>query len=142
MLMRAIGALAMVFDYAASVHGAHTLGATWRGCLSAAAAGLVGLFFAPIGLVVCPFMGAFIVELAMRRPCKDASKAGVGAVLGFAAGALGKFAYGIGMVALFTFNIICRSTSNTPSLRLLQLLTGKLVQPNFPPVPFKLIVCS
>ncbi len=113
-LMTIIGALAMGLDYAATAYGARKLGATWRGGLGAIAGALVGLLFMPIGLLVGPFIGAFLFELAGRRPWKEASKAGAGAVLGLAAGAVGKLTCALGMVALFTFNVICRSISPTP----------------------------
>ena len=101
--------LSLVMDYAASVYGAKRLGATWRGAVGAILGGLIGLFFNLPGILLGPFVGAALFEMAGGREWKGASKAGVGATLGLLAGALGKLACCVAMMSLFGFNVIYRS---------------------------------
>jgi hypothetical protein len=102
-------AVSIVVDYAASVYGAKKLGATWRGAVGAIVGGLIGLFFSLPGILLGPFIGAFLFEMAGGREWRDASKAGVGATLGLLAGTLGKLACCVAMIGLFTVNVIYRS---------------------------------
>lgn len=103
--------MSLVVDYAASMYGAKRLGATWRGAVGAIVGGLIGLFFGLPGILLGPFIGAALFEMAGGREWKEASKAGVGATLGLLAGALGKLACCVAMVLLFTANVIYRSWS-------------------------------
>ncbi len=101
--------VSLVVDYVASVYGAKRLGATWRGALGAIVGGLIGLFLGLPGILLGPFVGAFLFEMAGGREWQDASKAGVGATLGLLAGALGKLACCVAMMVLFAVNVIIRS---------------------------------
>ena len=101
--------LSLGMDYAASVFGAKRLGATWRGAVGAILGGLIGLFFNLPGILLGPFVGAALFEMAGGREWRGASKAGVGATLGLLAGALGKLACCIAMTGLFSVNVIYRS---------------------------------
>ena len=101
--------LSVLFDYLASMFGAKKLGATWKGILGAMVGGLVGLFFNLPGILLGPFLGALLFEFAGGRDFKPALKAGAGATIGLLAGAIGKFAICITMVALFAVNVIYRS---------------------------------
>ena len=108
-ILAAFTALSLVMDYVASVYGAKKLGATWRGAVGAIVGGLIGLFFSLPGILLGPFIGAFLFEMAGGREWREASKAGVGATLGLLAGALGKLTCCIAMIVLFTVNVIVRS---------------------------------
>lgn len=99
----------LLMDYLASIYGAKRLGATWRGMTGAVVGGLIGLFFNLPGLLLGPFIGAMVFELAAGRDFKSSSRAGVGAVLGLLAGALGKVACSVAMTGVFAFNVIYRS---------------------------------
>jgi len=101
----------LVVDYAASVYGAKRFGATWRGAVGAIVGGLIGLFFNLPGILIGPFVGAALFEMAGGREWKEASKAGVGATLGLLAGALGKLACCVAMMLLFTVNVLYRSVN-------------------------------
>lgn len=101
--------VSLVMDYLASVYGAKKLGATWRGAVGAIVGGLIGLFFNLPGILLGPFVGAFLFEMAGGREWKAASRAGVGATLGLLAGAIGKLACCVAMMALFMVNVIYRS---------------------------------
>ncbi len=108
-VMAAIVLTSLLVDYAASVYGAKKLGATWRGMAGAIVGGLVGLFFNLPGILLGPFIGAVLFELAGGRDWRESSKAGVGATLGLLAGAIGKIACCVIMMTLFASNVIFRS---------------------------------
>jgi len=105
----ALTLLSLAFDYLASMLGAKKLGATWKGILGAIVGGLVGLFFGFPGIILGPFVGALLFEMAAGREFKPAARAGFGALLGLLAGAAGKVAICIAMIGLFTVNVIWRS---------------------------------
>ena len=101
----------VVLDYVASIYGAKRLGATWRGALGAGIGGVVGMFFGIPGMIVGPFVGATLLEIMGGYEFRKASKAGVGATLGLLAGAIGKCAVCVAMMALFAANVIYRSVN-------------------------------
>jgi uncharacterized protein len=101
--------LSIGMDYLASMYGAKKLGATWRGVVGCVVGVLIGLFFSFPGILVGPFIGALLFEMAGGRNLKESSKAGLGALLGLLAGALGKLACCVAMMGLFTVNVIYRS---------------------------------
>lgn len=108
-LLVLLTALALVLDYLASVVGARRFGATKWGVVGALLGGFVGLFFSLPGLVLGPFVGAWLGEMVAGRAWREAARAGVGATLGFFAGGVGKFAVAVTMTALFAGNVIFRS---------------------------------
>ncbi|MEO8428592.1 MAG: DUF456 domain-containing protein [Verrucomicrobiota bacterium] len=103
--------LSIAIDYLASMYGAKKLGATGRGIFGAVVGGIIGLFFSLPGIILGPFLGALAFELAGGRQLKDASLAGVGAVLGLLGGALGKLLCCLMMITAFAVNVIWRSGS-------------------------------
>jgi len=106
-----ITAFSLVVDYLASWLGAKKMGATWKGVLGAVVGGLIGLFFGIPGILLGPFLGAFLFEVATGREIRESARAGLGATLGLLAGAIGKIACCIAMAGLFAVNVIVRSTS-------------------------------
>ncbi len=108
-VLLAFTALSLIVDYLASMYGAKRLGATRNGVIGAIVGGLVGLFFSLPGILLGPFIGAALFEMAGGREWKAASKAGVGATLGLLAGAIGKVACCVVMMILFSWNVIYRS---------------------------------
>ncbi len=110
LLMTALAALAAIIDYLATLFGARALGATWKGLIGAVLGGLVGLFGGPFGLIVGPFLGAVLLEMAGGRNVRESSRAGLGVLVGFLAGAAGKLACSVAMIGLFALDVIRRST--------------------------------
>jgi uncharacterized protein YqgC (DUF456 family) len=108
-ILAALAAAAMAFDFLAGLFGANKFGATWRGMLGAMLGGLIGLFFGLPGIIVGPFAGATLFELLGDRELKAALKAGLGATLGLFAGIIGKFSIAVVMILLFATNVILRS---------------------------------
>lgn len=101
--------LSLVLDYVATVLGARKMGASWRGITGAMVGALIGLFFAPIGIFVGPFVGAIGFEFLGGRDFAESSRAGAGALLGLFVGAVGKIGCCVAMIGLFAANVIARS---------------------------------
>jgi uncharacterized protein len=108
-VLAALMAVSVAFDFLAGMFGANKFGATWRGALGAVLGGLVGLFFSLPGIILGPFVGATLFELFGDRELKQALKAGLGATLGLFAGIIGKFSIAVVMILLFATNVILRS---------------------------------
>ena len=67
---------------------------TW-GC---ALGTFIGALFFPVGIIVGPFLGAFLGELTARRDISAAFRGGIGAFLGFLAGTLLKLCFCIYLI--------------------------------------------
>jgi uncharacterized protein YqgC (DUF456 family) len=115
--------LSLVMDYLASMIGAKKLGATWRGVFGAIVGGLFGLFFSLPGIILGPFVGAVVFEMVGGREFQESARAGVGAVLGVFAGAIGKLACCVAMMGLFAASVIMQSLGSKPG----EVATGLLL---------------
>ncbi len=104
-LLVGLALLALLLDYLASVVGARTLGATWRGMVGAIVGLACGFLVGPLGIVVGPFLGATGLEMLSGRDIQQASRAGLGAFLGLLVGGMGKIACCVAMMGLFTFSV-------------------------------------
>jgi len=109
LILSALMVLSLAMDYLASMYGAQKLGATWRGVLGAVVGALIGVFFNLPGIILGPFAGALLFEMAGGREWKAAARAGLGAMIGLFVGALGKLACCGAMMSLFGVNVITRS---------------------------------
>jgi uncharacterized protein len=105
-LLLIIALIALGLEFLASMFGAKKLGATWKGAVGAIVGATVGIFFNLPGLVLGPFVGAFIFEMIGGRKAGESAKAGAGATLGLVLGAVGKLACAAAMIALFTFSAV------------------------------------
>jgi uncharacterized protein YqgC (DUF456 family) len=99
--LAALTVAAYALDFAATAIGARRFGTSWWGVLGALVGTLGGLFFGPVGLVLGPFLGAFVAELIARRDLRGAGRAGLGAWLGLLLGTAGRLALVLAMVGLF-----------------------------------------
>jgi len=101
-------ALTLALDYLASMIGAKKLGGSWWGiagaCLGALVGAFIPIFF--IGIFIGTFVGAVAFEMAGGRELKHATRAGLGAVIGLLAGAVGKLAGCIAMIAIFCISAV------------------------------------
>jgi uncharacterized protein YqgC (DUF456 family) len=114
-LMIGLMLLSLAMDHLASMLGARKLGATWRGVVGAVVGGLVGLFFSLPGVILGPFLGAGLFEMMGGRPWPEATRAGIGAVLGMLLGTVGKVACCVAMILMFTVSVVWRSGSEPAS---------------------------
>ncbi len=109
--MGIVAAFSLILDYLATMIGARKLGATWRGILGSCLGAIVGAFlgFLFIGIFVGTFLGAVLFELSGGRKLDEATRAGLGALIGLLGGALGKLACSVAMVAVFSVSVISNS---------------------------------
>ena len=114
-ILAAITAFSLLVDYLASMYGAKKLGATWRGVFGAVVGGLIGIFFNLPGILLGPFIGAVVFEMAGGRKFKEAGRAGLGATLGLLGGAIVKLGCCMAMMGLFVWDVIQRCLNQVPA---------------------------
>jgi hypothetical protein len=95
----------VALDYFSSALGAKRFGATWRGAVGAVVGGLIGLFFSIPGIILGPFIGATLFEMAGGQQFRPAAKAGFGAMAGLVVGAVGKLSLSAAMIGLFVISV-------------------------------------
>lgn len=95
-------ALATVLDYVLPIWATKKFGGSKRGVWGATIGLVIGLFFfPPIGIIVGPFLGAFIGEITSDNE-KNALKSATGSFIGFLFGTGIKFAVS-GVVTYYFF---------------------------------------
>ena len=95
-------------DFFSTAVGAKRVGASRKAIFGAMAGTLLGLFFAPIGLLVGPFAGALAGELWHLRKIDraglgQATKVGIATWIGMVVGVALKIALAFAMLGLFVF---------------------------------------
>lgn len=96
-----------ITDSMASVATARLSGAGKWGLVGAAVGGVVGLFFAPVGLIAGPLIGAFSGELLLGcRELVKALKAGAGAGVGVALAMVVRLVLGTMMVLAIAVDLV------------------------------------
>ncbi len=83
-----ITAGATIIDYVVPIWGTKKLGGSKYGIWGAGLGLLVGIFFAPLGLILGPFLGAFVGEMISGKDSNTAFKSGLGSFIGFLTGTL------------------------------------------------------
>lgn len=96
-----LAAAAHAIDFIAGSVGAKRYGASPAAVVGAALGALVGLFFGLPGVLLGPFVGAVLGELASRGDIDAAGRAGVGATIGLILGTAAKLALGFAMIGIF-----------------------------------------
>jgi uncharacterized protein len=96
-----LAALTYLVEFLTSIWGARRYGGSRRAMMGAAIGGALGLFLGIPGIIIGPFLGAVLGELSVQRSLHQATRAGLGTVIGMALGVAGKLAIGIVMVGLF-----------------------------------------
>lgn len=101
--------ISLITDSLASVATARLSGAGKWGLWGALVGGVVGIFFAPIGLVAGPLIGAFAGELLLGcRELMKALKAGAGAGVGVALAMIVRFVFGLIMLIVIGVDLLWR----------------------------------
>lgn len=90
LLWAAIVIAVQIADYYIPIWGTKRFGGGKAGSIGSALGVLGGLFFAPWGIIIGPFIGAIIGELLSGRTALEAIKAGFGSFIGFLLGTIGK----------------------------------------------------
>lgn len=101
--MALLTAIAMALDFVAGLLGAKRVGASRLALVGAAAGTMVGLFFGLPGLILGPFFGAVLGELAHGRQAAHSMKVGLGTWIGMAFGAIAKITLAFVMLGIFLF---------------------------------------
>ena len=103
LLVGGIGAaVVIILDYFVPALGAKKFNCSKWGIFGCMVGTIVGIFFAPLGIILGPFLGAVAGEIVAGKNASAALRGGFGALLGFIAGVLLKFV----ACALFTWRFI------------------------------------
>jgi uncharacterized protein YqgC (DUF456 family) len=101
-----LSAIAIAVDFLAGLAGARRVGASKLALVGAAVGTIVGMFFGIPGLLLGPFAGALIGELAAGSSLHRAANVGVGAWIGFLIGTVLKLGVCFAMLGLFALAFV------------------------------------
>ncbi|HYG61659.1 MAG TPA: DUF456 family protein [Thermoanaerobaculia bacterium] len=93
--------LTFAVDFLASTLGAKRVGASWMAVVGATLGIVAGFFLGLPGLLLGPFVGAFLGEYLARRDWAQARRAGIGTWIGFLLGTVLKLTLIFAMIGLF-----------------------------------------
>ena len=96
-----VGVIGLTIDLLAGALGAKRVGASKQAIAGALAGTVVGVFFGLPGLLIGPFVGAVLGELAAGNSVQRSTAVGISAWIGLLFGTLIKLVASIIMVALF-----------------------------------------
>ena len=96
----AVGAVGLIIDLLAGVLGVKRVGASKQAVFGALLGTVVGLFFGLPGLLLGPYLGAVLGELAAGGSVLRSTHVGIGAWLGLLFGTVVKLVSSLTMVAL------------------------------------------
>jgi len=101
LLIGGLGAAGVIIEFIASTLGAKRVGASRLALWGASLGTLVGMFFSIPGLLLGPFIGALLGELASGTSVLRSAHVGVGTWIGLLFGTLLKLVISLMMVGLF-----------------------------------------
>jgi hypothetical protein len=102
LLLLALTLLSQILEYLASTLGAKKFGASRWGIVGALCGGFIGMIGGGLaGLIIGPFLGALLFELLYGKSLKASVHIGVGTMVGFLGGAIGKFIIALTMIGIF-----------------------------------------
>ena len=103
LLLGVLTVLSIGIDLLATAMGAKRVGASKLALVGAVVGTFAGLFFGPVGLLACPFIGALAGELIHGREVRKATRVGFGTWLGILVGTVLKIGLAFAMLGLFAF---------------------------------------
>jgi uncharacterized protein YqgC (DUF456 family) len=107
-LMGLLTVVSLVFEQLAGAMGAKKFGAEKAGMIGSVLGAILGLVLFNIpGLILGTFLGAAAAEMCFnKKKLKEASNAGVGALVGCLCGSMFKFVASFFMTALFAYLVL------------------------------------
>ncbi len=106
LLIGALGALGVIVDFVAATLGARRVGASRTALWGASLGTLIGMFFGVPGLLLGPFAGALLGELASGTSVLRSTHVGIGTWLGLLFGTLVKLVISLMMLGLFALAML------------------------------------
>ncbi|MBU6418080.1 MAG: DUF456 family protein [Xanthomonadaceae bacterium] len=101
-----LAAFSIVFDFFAGAYGAKKFGASKAAVWGAFIGTIVGLFFSIPGIILGPFIGAVIGQLASGSAIEHATRVGFGTWIGLLIGTAIKLAVAFMMLGTFAFALL------------------------------------
>jgi uncharacterized protein YqgC (DUF456 family) len=101
LIIGALGCVGVIVDFIASALGARRVGASRLALWGASIGTVIGMFFGVPGLLLGPFVGALLGELASGNSVLRSAHVGVGTWLGLLFGTLLKLVISFVMIGLF-----------------------------------------
>ncbi len=99
--------LSYVVDFVSGAMGARWFGASRWGIAGVLIGGIVGMFFAPFGLILGPLIGGVGFELAFaKKRLHPAAMSAWGSLLGTGVGLVLRLIVALGMVAVFLLDVL------------------------------------
>ncbi len=86
LLWAVIVTLVTLLDYVIPVYGTKKFGGTQAGVWGCTLGLLAGFWLGPLGIIIGPFVGAFVGEWLVDRNSEKALRAAIGSFIGFLAG--------------------------------------------------------
>ena len=102
-ILLVLGVAGWAIEHIAGALGARRAGGGRAAVVGAVLGTIVGLAFAPLGLLLGPIAGAIGGELLSGRDPAGSVRTGVGTAVGIVLGAVAHFAFALTMVALFVW---------------------------------------
>lgn len=101
-----LGAVGVLLDFVSASLGAKRVGASQRAIWGAGLGTVVGMFFGLAGLIVGPFVGALVGELASGNSVLRSAHVGLATWLGLLFGTFVKLVISFVMIGLFGFAML------------------------------------
>jgi len=101
-----LAAFSIVFDFVAGSYGAKRYGASKAAVWGAFIGTIAGLFFGIPGIILGPFVGAIIGQLASGSRVEHAARVGVGTWIGLLIGTAIKIATAFMMLGIFALALL------------------------------------
>ena len=105
-VMAGLTILSLFVDYLATYLGAKFFNSSRKGIWGAVLGSIVGIFIIPpLGIFICPWIGAVLGELLEGNNFQKAMRSGMGAVIGLFSGMAFKGILGAGMIISFLIKV-------------------------------------